>query len=82
MACAWGGFAGYGVAMLLSFFIGRHYYPIRYDLKIMGWFAVLTAIFYVLYETVLSKCSTIVALLGGTVLLLIFIYLIYKEIKK
>lgn len=82
MACAWGGFAGYGVAMLLSFFIGRHYYPIRYDLKSMGWFAVLTAVFYVLYETVLSKCSTIVALLGGTVLLLIFIYLIYKEIKK
>lgn len=82
MACAWGGFAGYGVAMLLSFFIGRHYYPIRYDLKSMGWFAVLTAIFYVLYENVLSKGSTIVALLGGTGLLLIFIYLIYKEIKK
>lgn len=33
VACAWGGFAGYGVAMLLSFLIGQKKNPIAYDLR-------------------------------------------------
>ena len=33
MACAWAGFAAYATSMLLSYFIGQHYYPIRYPLK-------------------------------------------------
>ena len=33
MACAWGGFAGYGTAMLLSYFIGQRKYPIKYDMR-------------------------------------------------
>ena len=33
MACAWGGFAGYGVAMLLSYFIGQKKAPVAYDMR-------------------------------------------------
>lgn len=33
MACAWAGVAGYGTAMLLSYFVGQKYYPIAYPLK-------------------------------------------------
>lgn len=33
MACAWGGFAGYATAMLLSYFVGQKYYPINYPIK-------------------------------------------------
>ncbi|GHT61435.1 polysaccharide biosynthesis protein [Bacteroidia bacterium] len=33
MACAWASFAGNLVMMLLSYFVGQRYYPIRYDLK-------------------------------------------------
>ena len=33
MACAWGGFAGYGVAMVISYVVGQKYYPIDYPLK-------------------------------------------------
>ena len=45
-ACAWGGFAGYGTAMLLSFFIGRKYYPVPYDYKcIMGFVFIAIGIF-------------------------------------
>ena len=36
MACAWAGFTGYGVAMLLSYFVGQKKYPIQYDLKSIG----------------------------------------------
>ena len=33
MACAWGGVAGYGTAMVLSYLVGQKKYPINYDVK-------------------------------------------------
>ena len=33
MACAWASFAGNGLIMLLSYFVGQKYYPVKYDLK-------------------------------------------------
>ena len=44
VACAWGGFCGYGVAMLMSWAIGQVKYPIRYDLKSMALYAVIAAL--------------------------------------
>ena len=32
-ACAWGGFAGYGTSMILSYFIGQNKNPIPYPMK-------------------------------------------------
>lgn len=46
MACAWAGVAGYGTAMLLSYFVGQRYYPIKYPLGDIAWYLVLTAISY------------------------------------
>ena len=43
MACAWGGFVGYGVAMLVSYFVGQKYYPIDYPLKDMALYVILAA---------------------------------------
>lgn len=42
MACAWAGFVAYGVSMLLSYFIGQHYYPIRYPLADMTLYVLTT----------------------------------------
>ena len=47
MACAWAGFAGYATAMLLSYVVGQHYYPVRYPLKSMAVYVVLTVFFFV-----------------------------------
>jgi O-antigen/teichoic acid export membrane protein len=33
IACAWGGFAGYATAMVISYFVGQKYYPLDYPLK-------------------------------------------------
>ena len=52
IACAWAGFTGYGVAMLLSYFVGQKKYPIRYDLKSIGCYVLLAAILYVIAEYV------------------------------
>mgnify|MGYP000329143018 CR=1 FL=1 len=36
VACAWAGFTGYAIAMLLSYFVGQKKYPIAYDLRGIG----------------------------------------------
>ena len=46
MACAWGGFAGYGICMVLSYFIGMKKNPVPYKLMpIIGYFALAVGIF-------------------------------------
>ena len=47
MACAWAGFAGYGTAMILSYFVGQKYYPINYPLKSIGVYVAITLLFFV-----------------------------------
>lgn len=46
MACAWGGLAGYGTAMLMSYFIGKNRFPVPYDMKGIGIFTLLAVVLY------------------------------------
>ncbi len=43
---AWAALAGYSLVMVLSYFVGRKYYPLDYDLKQIGLFTLLAAILY------------------------------------
>ena len=45
IACAWGGFAGYATAMVISYFVGQRYYAIDYPLKDIAIYVIITAIF-------------------------------------
>ena len=80
MACAWGGFAGYGTCMLLSYFIGQKKNPVNYPLKEIGMYVLIAAVLYVPYRYVynmhLPDWQTIAINTG-----LICIYLAYL-IKK
>ena len=78
MACAWGGFAGYGVAMLLSYFVGQKKYPIRYDLKAIGGYVLLAAVLYAA-GTYLPIDNLWLRLLWRTVLLLAFLAWVVKH---
>ena len=78
MACAWAGVAAYGSAMLLSYFVGQHYYPVKFPLRDMAIYAVLAA--------VLSAAALMVKIdnewLGTayrTVLLLLFCGVVFKR---
>ena len=78
MACAWAGFAGYGTAMLLSYFVGQKKYPIRYDLKGIGRYVLLAAVLYVAAEYV--PIENLWLRLGWrTVLLVVFAAYIVKH---
>ena len=80
MACAWAGFAGYGVAMLLSYFVGQRKYPIRYDLRSIGGYVLLAAVLYA--AAVCVPVESFWLRMGWrTLLLLIFIaYLVKKDL--
>lgn len=45
-ACAWASFACYFAMMVASYFIGQHYYPIKYPLKEIGAYTLLAVILY------------------------------------
>ena len=48
MACAWGGLAGYGVCVLMSYFIGQKQYRVPYPVAtIFGYFVLALALYYV-----------------------------------
>lgn len=78
IACAWAGFTGYGVAMLLSYFVGQKKYPIQYDLKAIGMYVLLAAVLYVLAEYV-SIDDIYLRMAYRTVLLLLFIAYVVKR---
>ena len=48
MACAWGGLAGYGVCVLMSYFLGQKRNPVPYDLKTIGGYFLLAVVLYAL----------------------------------
>lgn len=80
-ACAWGGLAGYGTAMLLSYFIGQKKYPVPYDLRTIGRFVRNAGAIYAVYAFWLSKLPVWLQLLSGTVLLALFAWDAWCEIR-
>lgn len=78
IACAWAGFTGYSVAMLLSYFVGQKKYPIQYDLKAIGMYVLLAAVLYVAAEYV-SIDNIYLRMAYRTVLLLLFIAYVVKR---
>lgn len=78
IACAWAGFTGYGVAMLLSYFVGQKKYPIQYDLKAIGMYVLFAAVLYVAAEYV-SIDNIYLRMAYRTVLLLLFIAYVVKR---
>lgn len=79
MACAWGGFAGYGICMLLSYIVGRIKAPVPYRLKpIFGYFALAIALTFVgLY---FKPSNYVLSLVMNTALVLVYVaVMLYNE---
>ena len=79
MACAWAGFAAYGVSMVISYVAGQKYYPIRYPLRDIAFYAVLAVALFVLM-TLANRYLPVWAALGAnTLLLLAFLAVIIRR---
>ena len=81
MACAWGGVAGYGTAMVLSYLVGQRKYPINYPLKSIGVYVAITALFYFLMTLSNDNLPEWAALAVNTALVLAFIgHVVYHDL--
>jgi len=79
MACAWGGVAGYGTAMLLSYVVGQKYYPINYPLKEIMAYIVLAMILTAGMLAANRYLDTLAAIGTNTLLGLVFVAYIVKK---
>jgi len=79
-ACAWGGFAGYGTSMLLSYFVGQKKNPIKYPLKSIGIYVGLTIVLYIGMLSIPQEWPIIARVAVNTFLLCVFVaYLLTKD---
>ncbi len=81
MACAWGGLAGYGVCVLISYLIGQRKNPVPYPVwTILGYFVLALALFGV---TQLVRIDTLGwRLTFNTVMLLIYVAVVAWNEKR
>jgi uncharacterized membrane protein len=78
MACAWGGVAGYGVAMLLSYFVGQKKMPINYPLLQIGKYVLIAAVLYTAMALLPDSFPAILRIGINTLLIAIFVAYIIK----
>ena len=78
-ACAWGGVAGYGTAMVLSYFVGQKKNPIPYPMKDMATYVIATAVLYAVMKIVPTSWPAILTLTVNTLLIILFTALIIKK---
>lgn len=81
MACAWGGFCGYGVCMVLSYLVGHKKSPVPYRLlPILGYFALALGLYAI--SVWCKPGSTIWSLAFNTLLILVYVAaMLYNERK-
>lgn len=79
MACAWGGFAGYATAMVLSYVVGQKKYPIRYPLCDIAFYTLLAAVLFAAISYVNENASELAAPCVNTLFILAFGCVIVKR---
>jgi O-antigen/teichoic acid export membrane protein len=81
-ACAWAGFAGYGVAMLFSYFVGQQKNRIDYNLKSIFTYILLTIVFFAAMQYVASTVnSNILRMVINTAFVLLFVaYILHRDL--
>jgi len=79
MACAWGGVAGYGVAMVLSYVVGQRKYPIDYPLKDIALYVAIAAILFAAMTKANEALPTMAALCANTALMAVFAAVIVRR---
>ncbi len=79
-ACAWGGVAGYGTAMVLSYIVGQRKNPIDYPMLDITLYVLLTAVLFV-GMMLTADLPTWAELLANTSMVLLFVaYVLWRDL--
>ena len=79
MACAWGGVAGYGTAMVLSYVVGQRKNPIRYPLRDIAFYVGLTLVFFVGMTWVNKYLPEWASLSLNTLVIILFVAVVIRR---
>ncbi|MFC2759956.1 oligosaccharide flippase family protein [Hallella multisaccharivorax] len=78
-ACAWAGFVSYTVSMVLSYFFGQKYYPIRYPLKDIAFYTITAFVVFIMLDFSNGHLPMWEALGINTILIAAFVAIIIKR---
>ena len=78
-ACAWGGVAGYGTAMVLSYIIGQQKNPIPYPMRDLGIYVLAAAVLFAVMQLLPASWPDLLTLCVNTLLIALFAALIVKR---
>ena len=86
IACAWATLAAYSVMMIFSYFLGQKHFPIKYNVRAISVYTLLTLGLYALSLTYNTIDSLSLKIILNNLLILIFVWVVYKlefnNIKK
>ena len=81
MACAWGGVAGYGTAMVLSYIMGQKKNPINYPMVSIAVYVAIAALFTAVIMWSNSHLPALAALAVNTVVVVMFVgHIVYHDL--
>ncbi len=78
MGCAWAAFACFFVIMLVSYFFGQKYMPIKYYLKTIGLYTVVSITLYII-STFINTPYAILNIALKSILMVIYLVLLVKR---
>lgn len=80
-ACAWGGFAGYGTAMILSYIVGQKKNPIDYPMKSMAVYVAITVLFFAIMQSLPQEWPSVWRMGINTLLIVAFVaHILYHDL--
>ena len=78
-ACAWGGVAGYGTSMVLSYVVGQRQNPIPYPMRDMAIYVAVTALLFLAMQMVPAGWPTVARLAANTLLIGVLLAVIIRR---
>ena len=78
IASAWAAFACYLIMMLVSYYVGQKHMPIKYDLKSIGLYTLVTVVLFFL-STLINTQNNMLNIVLKSMLMLIYLVLLTKR---
>ncbi len=79
MGCVWAAFICYFVVMVVSYYFGQKYMPIKYDLKTIGLYTAVTLLLYVISMYINTPYSILNLALKSALMLAFFVLLVKRD---
>lgn len=77
-ASAWATLLSYGVMMIISYFLGKKFYPVKYNLKNIFFFFSIALLFYFISLSYKGSVSKTVELIINNIFVLLYCFIFYK----